>query len=206
MGWGSGPRCVADALAGKFYQSKGLMKRYENAAELAQDTGLPLSALEATFKSHQAYADGREKDPFGKGEWLHPLRMPRVIEKATGNFDNATYTLDEPLLVAQMTPVVHYVRSSLYCSIATHLCYHCRQWAASLLTTKRASSMHRVHPFPAFSPLAKPSAAFTGATGSVARHYWRQLCSAGSRARAQRRREQIDGVGTYETAAKCVFV
>ncbi|KAL1756718.1 FAD binding domain-containing protein [Schizophyllum commune] len=80
----------------KFYQSKGLMKRYENAAELAQDTGLPLSALEATFKSHQAYADGREKDPFGKG-----------------NFDNATYTLDEPLLVAQMTPVVHYTMGGI---------------------------------------------------------------------------------------------
>ncbi|KAL1739088.1 FAD binding domain-containing protein [Schizophyllum fasciatum] len=80
----------------KFYQSKGLMKRYENAAELASDTGLPLSALEATFKSHQAYADGREKDPFGKT-----------------TFDNATYTVDEPLLVAQMTPVVHYTMGGI---------------------------------------------------------------------------------------------
>lgn len=108
----SGDGVVADVFAGKFYQSKGLMKRYENAAELAQDTGLPLSALEATFKSHQAYADGREKDPFGKGGWSHSRFTVRNIKRATGNFDNATYTLDEPLLVAQMTPVVHYVRTA----------------------------------------------------------------------------------------------
>lgn len=80
----------------KFYMAKGLMKRYENAATVAEETGIPLSALEATFTAHQAYADGREKDPFGKT-----------------NFDNATYTLDEPLLVAQMTPVVHYTMGGI---------------------------------------------------------------------------------------------
>ncbi|KAJ6624373.1 Flavocytochrome c [Mycena sp. CBHHK59/15] len=79
-----------------FYTSKGLMKRYANAAEFAEDAGIPLAQIESTFASHSAYAAGSEKDPFGK-----PI------------FHNAIYMADGTLHVAIITPVVHYTMGGI---------------------------------------------------------------------------------------------
>ncbi|KAJ7749799.1 Flavocytochrome c, partial [Mycena maculata] len=101
---GRGPvRLVLNAAAATevrshcdFYVSKGLMKKYADAAEFAADAGIPLENIQATFTSHSAYATGAEKDPFGKGI-----------------FQNATYTSTEQLHVAIITPVVHYTMGGL---------------------------------------------------------------------------------------------
>ncbi len=41
--------------------------------------------------------------------------------RGTANFTNASYSLDEPLLVAEMTPVVHYVSALSPMHIVLHL-------------------------------------------------------------------------------------
>lgn len=53
---------------GDFYLSKGLMKRFLNLHEVAENMQVPLKDLQDTFASHKLYASGQEKDPFGKGE------------------------------------------------------------------------------------------------------------------------------------------
>lgn len=55
-------------LAGDFYLSKGLMKKFANLQELAESMQVSLTDLHATFTSHKSYALGQEKDPFGKSE------------------------------------------------------------------------------------------------------------------------------------------
>ncbi|KAI0709117.1 FAD binding domain-containing protein [Earliella scabrosa] len=79
-----------------FYKSKGLMREYPSAAAFAEDTKVPLAKLQETFESLQRYAAGTVKDPFGKT-----------------NFTNSVYSPDEPLLVAEMTPVVHYTMGGI---------------------------------------------------------------------------------------------
>ncbi|KAJ7679675.1 FAD binding domain-containing protein [Mycena rosella] len=79
-----------------FYASKGLMKRYADAAAFAADTGIPLESIRATFASYSSYASGAEMDPF-----------------ARATFRNASYTAEEPLHVAIITPVVHYTMGGL---------------------------------------------------------------------------------------------
>ncbi|KAI0748047.1 FAD binding domain-containing protein [Daedaleopsis nitida] len=79
-----------------FYKAKGLMREYESATAFAQDTNVPLSNLKATFEALQSYASGTARDPFGKS-----------------NFTNSVYALEEPLLVAEMTPVVHYTMGGI---------------------------------------------------------------------------------------------
>ncbi|KAJ6530182.1 Flavocytochrome c [Mycena capillaripes] len=73
-----------------FYVSKNLMKRYPDAAAFADDTGIPLDSILATFAGF-----GAEGDPFG------------------GASGAAAYTPTEPLHVAIITPVVHYTMGGL---------------------------------------------------------------------------------------------
>lgn len=49
-------------LVGDFYVSKGLMKRYADAAAFAEDTGIPLGSILETFAGY-----GAEGGPFGSG-------------------------------------------------------------------------------------------------------------------------------------------
>jgi len=58
------------------------MKRYENAAGLAKDIGVPVSNLDETFKQYVAAATGKIKDPYHKVRFV--------------NFD---YTVDDVLHV-----------------------------------------------------------------------------------------------------------
>ncbi|KAK7045164.1 fumarate reductase [Favolaschia claudopus] len=74
-----------------FYVSKKLMKAYPNAAAFAQDTGIPLENILETFAGY-----GGENDPFG-----------------ASNTPQTSYTPDEALHVAIITPVVHYTMGGL---------------------------------------------------------------------------------------------
>lgn len=104
IGAGRGPirlvlnSAAADVLKAHcgFYVSKGLMKKYDSAQELSKETDIPLDTLRTTFEAHVKATKGEEEDLFGKK-----------------NFDNGIYTLDEPLLVASMIPVVHYTMGGI---------------------------------------------------------------------------------------------
>ncbi|THU84185.1 Flavocytochrome c [Dendrothele bispora CBS 962.96] len=87
-----------------FYLAKGLMKKYPNAQALTEDTKLPLETLSKTFNAHAEFASGKAKDPFGKT-----------------NFDNAEYSVDETLFVAEMTPVVHYTMGGITIDAGAHV-------------------------------------------------------------------------------------
>ena len=104
-------------------------------AAFAEDTKVPLANLKATFDALQTYAEGKAKDPFGKSMCIaRPLALHFGLRLPPANFANSLYSLDEPLLVAEMTPVVHYVSSSCCCAMyvgrrVTHHLDH-RRWAA----------------------------------------------------------------------------
>ena len=85
------------------------MREYPSAAAFAEDTKVPLAKLQETFESLQTYAAGTVKDPFGKSTCSSILEGTRS-DHQPANFTNSVYSPDEPLLVAEMTPVVHYVR------------------------------------------------------------------------------------------------
>ncbi|KAJ6516715.1 Flavocytochrome c [Mycena vitilis] len=73
-----------------FYVSKGLMKRYPDAAAFAEDVKIPLEGILTTFAGF-----GAADDPFN------------------GTDGSAPYTSTEPLHVAIITPVVHYTMGGL---------------------------------------------------------------------------------------------
>ena len=52
----------------KDYTERGIMKFYETGAALAEDMGVPLSAMELTIEGHYQAAMNTEKDPDG-GPW-----------------------------------------------------------------------------------------------------------------------------------------
>ncbi|KAK0195922.1 Flavocytochrome c [Armillaria mellea] len=79
-----------------FYVAKGLMKKFGNAAALAEEMGVPADSLKKTFEAHGRYARNEETDPFGKTF-----------------FHNPTFDPEAPILVALMTPVVHYTMGGI---------------------------------------------------------------------------------------------
>ncbi|KAF4569664.1 hypothetical protein EYR36_009461 [Pleurotus pulmonarius] len=96
---GKGPiRLLLNADAEKELKShcEGLMKKYDNAADFARDTGVPNAALVQTLSEHNKYALGELKDPFGK---VH--------------FHNGQFSPDGTLLAAWVVPVVHYTMGGI---------------------------------------------------------------------------------------------
>ncbi|KAF8831129.1 hypothetical protein HHX47_DHR1000097 [Lentinula edodes] len=87
-----------------FYLSKGLMKKFANLQELAESMEVSLTDLHATFTSHKSYASGQEKDPFGKT-----------------HFHNSDINIEEPFLVALITPVVHYTMGGVLVDEQAHV-------------------------------------------------------------------------------------
>ncbi|KAJ7036952.1 Flavocytochrome c [Mycena alexandri] len=79
-----------------FYVSKGLMKRYADAAAFAEDVGIPLESILAAFAGYGAVGD-----PFSSNS------------SDSVNTPPAPYTATEPLHVAIITPVVHYTMGGL---------------------------------------------------------------------------------------------
>nr|KAJ3413095.1 hypothetical protein HK105_002169 [Polyrhizophydium stewartii] len=74
----------------KHYMGRGLMKHYKSAAAVAQDTGMPLKNLEATFASYNNIAKNKNC-PFGK-KFFH----------------NVPFVPDDEFWVAIVTPVLHF--------------------------------------------------------------------------------------------------
>ncbi|KAK1234143.1 hypothetical protein PQX77_002655 [Marasmius sp. AFHP31] len=87
-----------------FYVAKGLMKRYESGSQLAVEGDVPLENLQKTFESHSLYGEGKATDPLGKR-----------------HFDNALYTIDAPILVAEITPVLHYTMGGVSVDASAHV-------------------------------------------------------------------------------------
>jgi len=75
----------------KHYVERGQMKQYKNGKEMADDMGIPISNLEATFKEYNSAAKGEIKDPYGKTRFV-----------------NADYSTADNFHVITITPIVHY--------------------------------------------------------------------------------------------------
>ncbi|KAI3616951.1 fumarate reductase [Moniliophthora roreri] len=89
-----------------FYLSKGLMKRYTDGNEFTRDKNLPSGNLAATFASFRSYADGQESDPFGRVYFDHR---------------HTDIGINQPLLVAEITPVVHYTMGGVSIDASAHV-------------------------------------------------------------------------------------
>lgn len=74
----------------KHYVGRGLMKRFNNGAELARDIGISPSALEETFKKYNEIAKSG-KCPFGKKY-----------------FQNLPFSMNDVFHTAIVTPVLHF--------------------------------------------------------------------------------------------------
>lgn len=87
------------------------MKRYEKASEFTTETKISSDTLEKTFGDYLLYATGKLVDPTGKSNYIHLCHSDIVTDLfPIETFEHAVYKMDEPLLVAELTPVVHYVR------------------------------------------------------------------------------------------------
>ncbi|KAJ3801441.1 Flavocytochrome c [Lentinula aff. detonsa] len=87
-----------------FYLSKGLMKKFANLQEVAEHMQVSLKDLQGTFISHESFASGQEKDPFGKTQ-----------------FHNSDIKVEETFLVALITPVVHYTMGGVLVDEQAHV-------------------------------------------------------------------------------------
>jgi len=80
-----------------FYTSKGFFKKYESAADFAEQEKLDYASLEATLTTYNTHKNG-EVDEFGK------------------NYFPVQFALDEPLHVGIITPAIHYTMGGLLIS------------------------------------------------------------------------------------------
>ncbi len=79
----------------RHYSGRGLMKKM-SGAELAKEIGCGEDALQATFKTYNAIADGKEKDPWGK-KFFH----------------NLPFDVNDTFHVALMEPVLHFTMGGI---------------------------------------------------------------------------------------------
>merc|ERR1740127_260275 len=105
----------------KHYTGRGVMKFYENGAELAKDMGVPLATLVDETEKHYQAAKKTEKDPDG-GSWpAYP--NGKSWDDASGktgsgkkfyhNIIPGSAVKTEPFYVAIITPVIHYCMGGL---------------------------------------------------------------------------------------------
>lgn len=80
----------------KHYAGRGLMKRFDNAHDLAKEMGISSDKLQATFSDYEAIAKGEKKCPYNKKF-----------------FSNSDLRMDQAFYVALMTPVLHYTMGGL---------------------------------------------------------------------------------------------
>jgi hypothetical protein len=105
----------------KHYTGRGVMKFYENGAELAKDMGVPLQTLIDEHDQHYEAAKKTEKDPDG-GSWpAYPSGKSwdaRSGPTGSGkkfyhNVIPGSQVATEPFYVAIITPVIHYCMGGL---------------------------------------------------------------------------------------------
>ncbi|KZW03160.1 Flavocytochrome c [Exidia glandulosa HHB12029] len=80
----------------KFYVAKGLMKRFDNLAQLATDSGMSTVVLRSSFDAYRVASEGGTADAFGKTIFPH-----------------ADFVEDAPIYAAIITPVVHYTMGGI---------------------------------------------------------------------------------------------
>merc|ERR1712056_109763 len=105
----------------KHYTGRGVMKFYENGAELAKDMGVPLQTLVDETDQHYNAAKKTEKDPDG-GSWpAYPSGKSwdaRSGPTGSGkkfyhNIIPGSAVKDQEFYVAIITPVIHYCMGGL---------------------------------------------------------------------------------------------
>ncbi|KAJ9669139.1 Osmotic growth protein [Coniosporium apollinis] len=79
----------------RHYSGRGLMKKM-TGAELAKEIGCGEEALQSTFKTYNAIAEGKEKDPWGK-KFFH----------------NLPFDINDTFYVALMEPVLHFTMGGI---------------------------------------------------------------------------------------------
>merc|ERR1712157_19390 len=105
----------------KHYTGRGVMKYYENGADLAKDMGVTLQTLVDSHQQHYEASQKTEKDPDG-GSWpAYPSgKSWDATSGPTGSgkkfFHNiipGSAVKSEPFYVAIITPVIHYCMGGL---------------------------------------------------------------------------------------------
>lgn len=90
------------------YKSRRVMKKFNNASEVAAEMGVPVETLKKTLDDYNGYAaesaakKGDYEDPYGK---IY--------------FHNTPFEMEEHYYLAQITPVVHYTMGGLAISAKT---------------------------------------------------------------------------------------
>lgn len=79
----------------RHYSGRGLMKKM-TGKELAKEIGVSTDALQKSFKTYNAIADGKEKDPWGK-KFFH----------------NMPFDVNDDFHVALMEPVLHFTMGGI---------------------------------------------------------------------------------------------
>ena len=90
----------------KHYVSRRVMKHFKSGAELANEMGVSVDALNDTFTKYNSYAENPGTDPHGK---IY--------------FANAPWDVNDSFYVAQVTPVVHYTMGGLAISPKSECVY-----------------------------------------------------------------------------------
>jgi len=105
----------------KHYTGRGVMKFYQNGAELAKDMGIPLQTLIDEHEQHFQAAKKTEKDPDGGPFPAYPSGKSwdaRSGPTGSGkkfyhNIISGSQVANEPFYVAIITPVIHYCMGGL---------------------------------------------------------------------------------------------
>merc|ERR1719324_1554316 len=105
----------------KHYTGRGVMKFYENGAELAKDMGIPVQTLIDEHDQHYEAAKMTEKDPDGGSYPAYPSGKSwdaRSGPTGSGkkfyhNIIPGSAVATEPFYVAIITPVIHYCMGGL---------------------------------------------------------------------------------------------
>jgi len=105
----------------KHYTGRGVMKFYENGAELAKDMGIPVQTLIDEHDQHYEAAKKTEKDPDGGSYPAYPSGKSwdaRSGPTGSGkkfyhNIIPGSAVATEPFYVAIITPVIHYCMGGL---------------------------------------------------------------------------------------------
>jgi len=105
----------------KHYTGRGVMKFYENGAELAKDMGVPLQTLIDEHDQHYEAAKKTEKDPDGGSYPAYPSGKSwdaRSGPTGSGkkfyhNILPGSAVATQPFYVAIITPVIHYCMGGL---------------------------------------------------------------------------------------------
>jgi len=105
----------------KHYTGRGVMKKFENGADLAREIGCPIKNLEDSHQQHYEASLKQDKDPEGgpynaypSGKsWDKPSGDTGCGKKFYHNVIQGNQVASEPFYCAIITPVIHYCMGGL---------------------------------------------------------------------------------------------